>query len=96
MIYQELYSCGQINSQRKCTCAVCFTPPETCQVFDHLLLPASMLGNTYIQFRGCDWWRDSGGFILKAEMGPLINSVLMGATQINKEGFFSSVAGGTV
>ena len=77
--------------------AVDFTSQEYIKVCDHLLLPSSRLWNAYIQFRGCDWWGDSKDFIPTAEKGPPINQrPLWGATQINKEGFFSSVAGRTV
>lgn len=59
---------------------------------DHLLRPSSRLWNNYIQLRGCDWWRDGKRFFYppQPKKGPPINQRrLRGATQINKEGFFS-------
>lgn len=75
--------------------AVCFFASlKICvRVFsDHLLRPSSRLWNNYIQLRGCDWWRDGKRFFYppQPKKGPPINQRrLRGATQINKEGFFS-------
>lgn len=68
---------------------------------DHLFLSSKRLWNAYIQFRGCDWWREAAQVSSpqpkRGHRWSINQCPPWGTMQINKKGFFpSSGAEGTV